>query len=704
MSADADDGPDNFDDYGPTFSINSNRKPMNQEEFDEKFGYCRPQHDHSIIVRNFLRFTRRYWKPFISVKSYLKTLLSFLPILEWLPKYNWKEDLTCDIMGGITSGVMHVPQGIAYALLAQVPPVVGLYVSLFPPLLYMLFGTSKHNSIGSFAVVSLMAGKSVLKICGNEPGHDLSENSTMTQQEYEHCTIATASALAFVIGIIHIIMGFLRLEIIVTYLSDQLVSGFTTAASTHVLITQLPSFFGMLGIPRPSGFGYLAKKLYYVVTSFHKANYMSTILGFCAMIFMIIGKDYLNPVIQKKLKLPAPFPFELLLVILSTAVSAIFKLHERFNIPIVNNIPTGFPHPIMPKFDHLSKLIPDAISIALVVVALHISLAKLFAKKLNYKIDPGQELYALAGIRTQFATVTSSVFLIAIIAYFGTFLEPLPMCVLSATVIVAMKGMIRKFYDLKLLWPISKIDFSIWIVSYIVTVAWDVTPGLTISIIYALMTTVFRTQFPRWHFLASLFGTNDFRDAERYEKVVHQKGICVFRFDSPLLFTNVDRFKANVEKAFKQWQKSAEPVILSVKNGGFDDEPKMTNENRNPTILNMVKLHQLTKSIFYKHFIIDCSGFTFVDFMGVNALKEVFTEMRNQKVLVYFAAAKAPVRDLFEACGFYNYVPKCNFYPTIRDAVAVARKRRDASSIHLTDENRLEHDILNDVIQTQPMY
>uniref|UniRef100_A0AC34RGD6 SLC26A/SulP transporter domain-containing protein n=1 Tax=Panagrolaimus sp. JU765 TaxID=591449 RepID=A0AC34RGD6_9BILA len=398
-------------------------------------------------------------------------------------------------MGGITSGVMHVPQGIAYALLAQVPPVVGLYVSLFPPLLYMLF------------VVSLMAGKSVLKICGNEPGHDLSENSTMTQEEYEHCTIATASALAFVIGIIHIIMGFLRLEIIVTYLSDQLVSGFTTAASTHVLITQLPSFFGMLGIPRPSGFGYLAKKLYYVVTSFHKANYMSTILGFSAMIFMVIGKDYLNPVIQKKLKLPAPFPFELLLVILSTAVSAIFKLHERFNIPIVNNIPTGFPHPIMPKFDQLSKLIPDAISIALVVVALHISLAKLFAKKLNYKIDPGQELYALglssslasffpiypiscslgrtmvnveAGIRTQFATVTSSVFLIAIIAYFGTFLEPLPMCVLSATVIVAMKGMIRKFYDLKLLWPISKIDFSIWIVSYIVTVAWDVTPGLTI--------------------------------------------------------------------------------------------------------------------------------------------------------------------------------------------------------------------------------
>uniref|UniRef100_A0AC34PXP4 STAS domain-containing protein n=1 Tax=Panagrolaimus sp. JU765 TaxID=591449 RepID=A0AC34PXP4_9BILA len=90
--------------------------------------------------------------------------------------------------------------------------------------------------------------------------------------------------------------------------------------------------------------------------------------------------------------------------------------------------------------------------------------------------------------------------------------------------------------------------------------------------------------------------------------------------------------------------------------------------------------------------------------MGVNALKEVFTEMRNQKVLVYFAAAKAPVRDLFEACGFYNYVPKCNFYPTIRDAVAVARKRRDASSIHLTDEHRLEHDILNDVIQTQPMY
>lgn len=502
-------------------------------------------------------------------------------------------------------------------MLAQVPPVIGLYVSLFPPLLYMLFGTSRHNSIGSFAVVSLMAGKSVLKICGNEPGIDFATNSTVLQQEYETCTITIASTLAFVVGIIHIVMGFLRLEIIVTYLSDQLVSGFTTAASVHVLITQLPSFFGMLGIPRPSGFGYLAKKLYYVLTSFYKANYMSTILGFGTIFFMVLGKDYLNPFIQKKLKLPVPFPFELVLVIITTMISTVFELHKNFNIPIVNNIPTGFPHPIMPRFDQISALIPDAISIALVVVALHISLAKLFAKKLNYKIDPGQELYALglssslasffsiypiscslgrtmvnveAGIRTQFATVTSSVFLIAIIAYFGRFLQPLPMCVLSATVIVAMKGMIRKFQDLKILWPISKIDFSIWIVSFVVTVAWDVTPGLTISIIYALMTTVFRTQFPRWHFLASLFGTNDFRDSERYEKVVHHKGICVFRFDAPLLFTNVDRFKANIDKAFQQWKNSSEPINMSIENEKKSSEPTLTIENQNMTIFDLIKV------------------------------------------------------------------------------------------------------------------
>lgn len=192
----------------------------------------------------------------------------------------------------------------------------------------------------------------------------------------------------------------------------------------------------------------------------------------------------------------------------------------------------------------------DAISIAVVVVAIHISLAQMFAKKLNYKVDSGQELYALgfasslssffpiypiscslgrtmvnveAGTRTLLASLSSGIFLLLIIIFMGKWLETLPMCVLSATVIVALKGMVKKFLDLKILWPLSKIDFLIWVVSFIATAAWDVTPGLVISIAFALMTTVFRSQFPRWHFLAQLTGTCDFRDVQRYKEIIEYK-------------------------------------------------------------------------------------------------------------------------------------------------------------------------------------
>ena len=226
--------------------------------------------------------------------------------------------------------------GIAYAVLAKVQPVVGLYTSLFPPLLYMLFGTSMHNSIGSFAVVSLMAGKSVTKVCGDSDA--LNDTSIAN---FDDCALTTASTLAFCVGLIHLLMAVLRLEIIVTYFSDQLVSGFSTAASCHVFVTQLPEFFGMKGIPNPTGLGYLFRKIYGIVTNFDKANWVTTVIGFSSIAFLVIGKDILNPFLVKKFKLPASIPYELILVILGTVAGAVFDLKPKHGVSIVESIPTG---------------------------------------------------------------------------------------------------------------------------------------------------------------------------------------------------------------------------------------------------------------------------------------------------------------------------------------------------------------------------
>uniref|UniRef100_A0A915LIQ7 STAS domain-containing protein n=1 Tax=Meloidogyne javanica TaxID=6303 RepID=A0A915LIQ7_MELJA len=544
----------------------------------------------------------------------------FFPILQWLPNYEWKNWFASDIIGGIVTGVMHVPQGIAYAQLAGVDAVV--------------------------------------------------------------------------------------------------VAGFTTGASVHVFAAQLKFIFGLSGLPARSGAGNLIM--------------------------------FLNPLLKKNFKLNVPIPFELFLMVLGTSLSFLFHGHSKYGLEIVDHIPAGIPTPIMPDLTLLPELLPDAIAIAGVVMAVHISLAKIIAKKKCYRVDPGQELFALG-----FSSTLSSFFPVyPVSCSLGRTL-----CVLSSIIIVALKGIFRKIADLRRLWPLSRIDFSIWLVSFVSTVCWDVSQGLVISIGFALLTTVFRTQWPRWHFLANLSGTNDFRDAERYELIHTFPGICIFRFDSPLLFTNVDNFKETIHKAFQRWKRyqgaqlglhvvgstlrlrqtaSTPSLQIFTKFGSNgvvvpanlspqsnlqrkrDDDDEHKQNERQPEdedteanteafpqdFNNQKTLEKIGSfdSSQHLHFIVDCSGFTFVDCMGVNALKEIFTEMRQQRVRVYFAAAKAPVRDLFEKCGFYEYVPKRNFYPTIRDAVAIARMRRNASSQNLLEESVIHrvYDEIETMQITQP--
>ncbi|KAK0425638.1 hypothetical protein QR680_009299 [Steinernema hermaphroditum] len=723
MSQDAEDGPAIL--AGTPSAL---REPMNQEEFDAN-----------------RKALHAYYRPCTSLTLFLASLLSFFPIVEWLPRYSLRSDLLRDVIGGFTVGIMHVPQGIAYALLAKVAPVIGLYTSFFPALLYMFFGTSRHNSIGSFAVVSLMTGLAVEQLLEAHgiplPAEPL-ENAILPGDALS--PVAVASTLTLCIGLVQFLMAFFRLDFITTYFSDPVVSGFTTGASCHVLVAQLKDLFGIRGLPkRNEPYGMVFLKLFDIAANVSRTNFGALTVSVSSIVFLVVGKEYVNPVVKRRLHSPVPIPFELLLVIFGTLTSSFFGFHERLALKIVDKIPTGFPLPQMPRFGLLPALFPHALGIAVVIVAVHISLAKMFAKKMKYKVDPGQELYALgftstiagffpvfpastslgrtmvnveAGTRTLLSTLFSSVLLVAMILYLGQWLESLPMCILSAIIVVALKGMFKKFADLKTLWPLSKTDFSIWVVSFVATVAWDVMPGLMVSIVYALFTTVVRTQWPRWHFLANLDGTNDFRDCERYKHVRYFNGICIFRFDSPLLFTNVERFKSTIYKALEEWHEDGHDVLqpedLNVRIPTKHlPEVSLVLSHSSTDILGMDQLSvhkgDSPKVAFpSKHFVVDCSGFTFVDYMGVNALKEIYSEMMRQKeVLVYFAAAKAPVRDLFESSGFHKFVPKQNFYPTIRDAVAIARQRQNACTLQLLSElaQALNYDGLDEIITAQPM-
>ncbi|VDO83956.1 unnamed protein product [Haemonchus placei] len=615
-------------------------------------------------------------------------------------KYAFKRDLIHDAVGGLTVGIMHVPQGIAYAVLAGVDPVVGLYTSFFPVLSYMIFGTSRHCSTGAFAVVALMTGKAVHRL--SVAPEDVMSLGNITGSTTSPTPVQVASALTVLIGIIQVLVGALGLDFVTTYFSDELVTGFTTGASTHVFITQLKDVFGIPGLPRREGVANALLKIYDLCAGLPRTNLIAFGLSALTILLLMIGKYVLNPLVKKRLHCPVPFPMELLAVVLGTVISQFAHLKSNFNVSIVGKIPEGLPAPLLPHLDLIPSLIVDAISISAVVMAIHVSLAKILAKKYQYEMVTNQEFYAMgftsvlsgffpifphscsisrtmvsvgAGTKTQLNAIFSSIFIFIIVQFSGSWLQPLPMCVLASIIVAALLGMFQKFGQLVRLWRLSKIDFSIWVVAFVATVCIDVMEGLAIAIVFALFTTVIREQWPKWHILANISGTYDFRDVERYRHIYFFNSVCVLRFDSPLLFTNVGRFRKIVDNVADDWE--------GIKYcGKLDKKHLVLGEQSEKDSVSVSSENQK------KYLIIDCSGFAYVDIMGVNTLKEIHEDLRVKNICVSFAAAKAPVRELFEASGLYAAVAKTNFYPTIYDAIAYAQMERGVS----TPDHFISHD------------
>jgi MFS superfamily sulfate permease-like transporter len=197
----------------------------------------------------------------------------------------------------------------------------------------------------------------------------------------------------------------------------------------------------------------------------------------------------------------------------------------------------------------------------------------------------------------------------------------------------------------------------------------NVMQGLVIAVVFALLTTVFRIQWPRWRMLSRLSGTEEFRDCGRYGRVQDVDGIRIFRFDAPLLFTNVEHFAKSVERAVTDCPPSGLATLHNV----FAWNPSAKKSPAQSLIGRLSKSEsEEEKAPQVHHLIIDCSGFTFVDYTSLSALADVYRQMKDRGINVYFAGAKAPVRDVLDACGFHRSVGKENFYPAIHDAVLAA--------------------------------
>ncbi|XP_062247604.1 solute carrier family 26 member 6-like isoform X2 [Platichthys flesus] len=502
-----------------------------------------------------------------SVPRLKQTVVSWVPVLGWLPKYSIRENAIGDLIAGCSVGIMHLPQGMAYALLASLPPVIGLYTSLFPVLVYFIFGTSRHLSIGTFSVVSIVIGEVTERLA---PDSDFIVNGTNGSQVHDFgardaLRIKVACSLTVLTGLFQILFFVVRFGFVVTYLSEPLIRGYTTGSACHVCVSQLKYLFGVT----PSRFTGPLSLIYTVVDicrMLPETQVPELVVSLVSLTVLIVAKE-INDCYKQKL--PMPIPVELIVIIAATIITHFCGLETKYKLDVVGPIPNGLQAPQVPDTSFFSEMIGDAFTVAIVGYAINISLGKTFGLKHGYKVDSNQELVALGlsntigsffqcysvtcslsrsliqestGGKTQVAGVVSSIIVLITVLKIGALFEDLPKAILATIVFANLKGMFKQFMDVPMLWRTNKVDLLVWLVTLISTILLNLDLGLAVSIGFSMLTFIFRTQRPRYSILGHVQGTDLYLDTDAYGGTEEIPGIKIFRSSTTICYTNAEMY------------------------------------------------------------------------------------------------------------------------------------------------------------------
>ncbi|XP_041654438.1 solute carrier family 26 member 6-like isoform X2 [Cheilinus undulatus] len=508
-----------------------------------------------------------------SVPRLKHTVLSWVPVLSWLPRYSFRENAVGDLISGCSVGIMHLPQGMAYALLASLRPVFGLYTSLFPVLVYFIFGTSRHISIGTFAVISIMVGSVTERLA---PDSNFIVNATngtgsVDIDARDALRVQIACSLTVLAGIFQILLGVVRFGFVVTYLSEPLVRGYTTGSACHVCVSQLKYLFGVTPT-RFSGPLSLIYTLVDICRLLPETKVPELVVSLVALAVLIVVKE-VNACYRQKL--PLPIPIELLVIIGATIITLFCGLPDMYSIDVVGEIPSGLQPPQAPDASLFTKVIGDAFAVAIVGYAINISLGKTFALKHGYKVDSNQELVALGlsntvggffqcysvtsslsrslvqestGGKSQVAGLISSIIVLITILKIGALFEDLPKAVLATIVFVNLKGMFKQFTDMPMLWKTNKVDLLVWLVTFVSTILLNLDLGLAVSIGFSMLTVIFRTQLPRYSILGQVAGTNLYLDTDTYREAKEIPGIKIFRSSMTIYYSNAEMYLETLQE------------------------------------------------------------------------------------------------------------------------------------------------------------
>ncbi len=473
---------------------------------------------------------------------------SIFPILGWIKTYS-RQDFTNDFIASIIVAIMLIPQSMAYAMLAGLPPIIGLYASILPLVLYTIFGTSRTLAVGPVAVISLMTAAAI-----NEAGY----NELQDQ-------ITAAIMLATMSGIFLILLGIFRFGFIANLLSHPVITAFITASAVLIAISQLKHILGI-----DIGAAHLKEIIMQLYAGFQEINYMTLLLGFSGCIFLFWVRTSLKPLLQKTswndhlidaiVKTGPVFA-----IILSILAVYQFNLTESQNVKIVGKLATGFPPFAIPHFnwEMAEKLLPSAIILSLVGFVESVSVAQSLASKKRQRIKPNQELIALgaaniasgfsggypvtggfarsvvnfdAGAVTPLAGGMTAILIAIITLFFTPLFYYLPQAILAATIIIAVLSLVD-FKSLIQTWKYRKADGISSALTIIAVLIIGIEPGIIIGVVASLFLHILHTSRPHIAVVGLVKDTEHFRNIHRHDVRICDETITM-RIDESLYFLN----------------------------------------------------------------------------------------------------------------------------------------------------------------------
>jgi len=309
-------------------------------------------------------------------------------MLKWV--HHIGDSFQVDLIAGLIIGVMLIPQGMAYGMLAGMPPIYGLYSSIAPSLAYMCMGTSIHLQVGTNAPISILVVDSLAPVLTAEG--ITGDCSSAPNSNDCYITLQATMAVSMIAGVIYIFMGIFQMGIITAFMPNPVLSGFTTGAAGIIITSNVKHFLGMPNVPR----GSFVDTWSYILGHMGETNGMATLIGVASLV-VLFGLKWVNQTYKKRL--PFPIPEQLIVLVAATALVYTFKLNESEAVPVVGAVPSGLYSPSMPDIsaDLLSKLIQPAALTAVVTYIVTVNIAKSLGNSHNYNVDSNQELYALAG-------------------------------------------------------------------------------------------------------------------------------------------------------------------------------------------------------------------------------------------------------------------------------------------------------------------